>query len=186
MVLAPLSALVFLLMVPVLWNKGERHPARRPWAVAMVIMVVVSIVAFWIEGSRSPWSPDFDAKPLPAALVRSNLVPVINGAQLFHDKGCEFCHTVDGNGGARGPNLTDVAKRLTVNDIKIRILNGGGNMPSFAGILTREDLNNLVAFLESRVQPPMQTSTGDNTPLTPASAYGIARTTDDPAQPISK
>ena len=34
MVAAPMAAIVFLLLVPVLWNKGERHPSRRPWAVA--------------------------------------------------------------------------------------------------------------------------------------------------------
>jgi ubiquinol-cytochrome c reductase cytochrome b subunit len=172
MVLAPLSAFIFLLMVPVIWNKGERHPARRPWAVAMVVMVVVTIVAFWIEGSISPWSPDFEAQPLPAALIRSNSPLVIAGARLFYDKGCEFCHTVEGRGGMRGPNLTDVASRLSINDIKIRILNGGGNMPSFAGILTREDLDDLVAFLESRVGQPTQTSDSGGAPVKPLPAAG--------------
>ena len=58
----------------------------------------------------------------------------------------------------RGPDLTLVAHRLSVNDIRIKIANGGGNMPSFAGILTH-DADNLVAFLESRVTlPPDQTS----------------------------
>jgi ubiquinol-cytochrome c reductase cytochrome b subunit len=150
MILAPLSAFIFLLLVPVLWNKGERHPARRPWAVAVVILIVATILGFWIEGSISPWSPRFDAVPLPATLVRSTSPPVIAGAQLFHDKGCEFCHTVEGHGGLRGPDLTYVARRLSVNDITIRILNGGGNMPSFAGILTHQELDALVAFLESR------------------------------------
>jgi ubiquinol-cytochrome c reductase cytochrome b subunit len=158
MILAPLTAFTFLILVPVIWNKGERHPARRPWAIAIVVTVVVTIVAFWIEGSISPWSPDFEAKPLPAALVRSNDPQVIRGAQLFHDKACQFCHTIEGSGGLRGPDLTQVALRLTVDNIKIRILNGGGNMPSFAGILNRDELNDLVAFLESRVQQPTQTS----------------------------
>jgi len=154
MIGAPLFAIVFLLMVPVWWNKGERHPARRPWAVIAVITIVLSIVAFWIEGSRSPWSPKFDAQPLSAALVGATGGPVAAGAQLFHDKACEFCHTVNGSGGQRGPDLTYVAHRLTVDDIKIRIANGGGNMPAFAGILTREEMNDLVAFLESRVTEP--------------------------------
>jgi len=165
MILAPLSAFIFLLLVPVIWNKGERHPARRPWALAIVVTVVVTIVAFWVEGSISPWSPDFSAQPLPAALVRSNSPQVVRGAQLFHDKACEFCHTVQGHGGSRGPDLTEVALRLTVNNIKIRILNGGGNMPSFAGILTREELNDLIAFLESRAAPPTQTSDKGQAPL---------------------
>jgi ubiquinol-cytochrome c reductase cytochrome b subunit len=130
--------------------------------VAIVVMVVVTIVAFWIEGSISPWSPDFSAQALPASLVHSNDPQVINGAQLFHDKGCEFCHTVDGRGGLRGPNLTDAGLRLNVNDIKIRILNGGGNMPAFAGILTAANLDDLVAFLESRVRQPGRTSRAED------------------------
>jgi ubiquinol-cytochrome c reductase cytochrome b subunit len=162
MIGAPLSAVVFLLMVPVWWNKGERHPARRPWAVIAVITIVLSIVAFWIEGSRSPWSPKFDAQPLSAALVGTTVGPVANGAQLFHDHACEFCHTVDGSGGQRGPDLTDVAQRLRVDDIKIRIANGGGNMPAFAGILTHEEMDDLVAFLESRVVEPGAPAAGSS------------------------
>jgi ubiquinol-cytochrome c reductase cytochrome b subunit len=154
MIAAPLCAVVFLLLVPVLWNKGERHPSRRPWAVAAVLMIVLSIVGFWIEGSKAPWSPKFDAQPLSAALVGTTSPPIVTGAQLFHDKGCEFCHTVDGQGGMRGPDLTDVAHRLSVNDLRIKIANGGGNMPSFAGIVTHDDLDNLVAFLESRPTMP--------------------------------
>ncbi|MBF6568313.1 MAG: cytochrome b N-terminal domain-containing protein [Candidatus Binataceae bacterium] len=154
MVAAPMAAIVFLLLVPVLWNKGERHPSRRPWAVAAVIMIVLSLTAFWIEGSRAPWSPKFDAQPLSAAQVGTTSPPIVAGALLFHDNGCEFCHTVDGHGGMRGPDLTDVAHRLSVDDLRIRIANGGGNMPSFAGILTHDDLDNLVAFLESRETLP--------------------------------
>ena len=158
MVAAPMAAIVFLLLVPVLWNKGERHPSRRPWAVAAVLMIVLSIIGFWIEGSRAPWSPKFDAQPLSAALVGTTSPPIVTGAQLFHDKGCEFCHMVEGQGGMRGPDLTDVAHRLSENDLRIKIANGGSNMPSFAGILTHDDLDNLVAFLESRVTiPPAQT-----------------------------
>jgi ubiquinol-cytochrome c reductase cytochrome b subunit len=154
MVAAPLFAVVFLLMVPVRWNQGERHPSRRPWAIAAVLMIVLSITALWIEAAISPWSPKFDAAPLSAALVGTTSAPIVMGAQVFHDKGCEFCHTVDGQGGMHGPDLTEVAHRLSVNDLQIMIANGGGNMPSYAGILTHDDLDNLVTFLESRATMP--------------------------------
>jgi ubiquinol-cytochrome c reductase cytochrome b subunit len=180
MILAPLAAFVFLLIVPAVWDRGERHPARRPWAIAIVTLVVVTIVSFWIEGSISPWSPDFEARPLPASLVRSADPVIVTGAQLFYDKGCEFCHMVQGHGGSRGPNLTDVAQRLGVDDIKIRILSGGGNMPSFAGILTRQDLDNLIAFLESRVAQSTQTSMGGA-----SGRVGLGLTADAPAKPFS-
>jgi len=54
----------------------------------------------------------------------------------------------------RGPDLIDMAHRLSVDDLRIRIANGGGNMPSFAGILIHDKLDNLVAFLESRETLP--------------------------------
>jgi ubiquinol-cytochrome c reductase cytochrome b subunit len=161
MVLAPVFVILWLLLVP-LKNKGERHPKGRPWAVAAVIVIVVTIISFWIEGQRSPWSPDFGAKPLPVSVIGVSSGPVFDGAQLFHERGCEFCHMIAGQGGQRGPNLTDVGDRLTADDITIRIMNGGYNMPAFAGILKPNELDDLVAFLRSR----RQTSPGTETATT--------------------
>ena len=70
-----------------------------------------------------------------------------DGARLFHDKGCEYCHTVDGYGGHRGPELSTVADRLGPTEMIIRIANGGVNMPAFAGMLTPDEVDRLVAFL---------------------------------------
>jgi ubiquinol-cytochrome c reductase cytochrome b subunit len=108
------------------------------------------IMTLWIEAKRAPWSPDFSPQLLPANVIASTQPDVNRGAALFHAKGCEFCHEVEGFGGHRGPNLSDAGDRLTHADIVIRILNGGHNMPAFAGALKPADLDALVAFLQSR------------------------------------
>ena len=46
--------------------------------------------------------------------------------------------------------LPTVGNRLTNEQITIKIVNGGGNMPSFGASLTGKDLNDLTAFLLTR------------------------------------
>lgn len=148
-VMGPSIAAIVLLLIP-LWNRGERSPTRRPWAIASVVAICLMVGSLWIAGIRSPWSPDFTAVPLPPAVVGATAGPVDAGAHLFYDKGCEFCHTIAGHGGQRGPDLTSVGDRLTPAQMTWRILNGGTNMPAFAGNLTPEQLDALIAFLKSR------------------------------------
>jgi ubiquinol-cytochrome c reductase cytochrome b subunit len=146
----PLLLGFLLFVLPLVGNKGERSPVRRPWAMAFVLATVLMIGTLWIAGEQADWSPNFDAPPLPASVVNSTDPHVINGSKLFLSKGCEYCHTISGYGGQRGPNLTTVGGRLTTNQLTTRILNGGKNMPAYGSILTPQELNDLVAFLESR------------------------------------
>ncbi|HLQ23276.1 MAG TPA: cytochrome b N-terminal domain-containing protein, partial [Gemmatimonadales bacterium] len=148
-VLGPLVFGAILLLVPV-FNTGERSVARRPWAAVIVLLIVSTIGIFWVAGEKAPWSPDFAAKPLPASVVRDTTPAVVEGARLFYTKGCEFCHAVDGQGGKRGPDLTQVSTRMTPLEIVGRITNGGPNMPAFAQTLTPEEIQALVAFLATR------------------------------------
>jgi len=39
---------------------------------------------------------------------------------------------------------------MTEREMKLRIMNGRGNMPSFAAILKPQELSDLLAFLETR------------------------------------
>ncbi len=149
-VLAPLLFVLFLILPPLIANKGERSALRRPWAILLVITCWMMIGTLWIEGKKAPWSPDFTAPPLPANVINASSGPVYDGAQLFHSKGCEYCHTISGLGGHRGPDLTYVADKLSTDQIVIRIVNGGTYMPAFGGTLSSQDLNNIVAFLDSR------------------------------------
>jgi ubiquinol-cytochrome c reductase cytochrome b subunit len=135
---------------PLISNKGERSFRRRPWAVGIVIAAVVMIGSLWVVGSRSPWSPNFEAPPLSDDIVGATTGPVADGARLFHDRGCLNCHLIADQGGRRGPDLSRIGDLLTRDEIIIRISNGGQNMPAFAGTLKTEDLAAIVAFLQSR------------------------------------
>jgi ubiquinol-cytochrome c reductase cytochrome b subunit len=149
-ILFPMFIVLGLLSPPFFANQGERSPRRRPWAVAIVAFVVTCVGALTIEGIKEPWTPHFDAKPLPTEIIGATSGPVYDGAQVFNDKGCLFCHTISGHGGNRGPNLTDVANRLTHDQMTIRIVNGGYNMPAYAGNLTPKELEDVTTFLQTR------------------------------------
>jgi mono/diheme cytochrome c family protein len=66
---------------------------------------------------------------------------------------CLNCHLIQSFGGRRGPDLTYIADKLTRDNLIIRILNGGTNMPAFSSSLKPQELDALVAFLESRKRP---------------------------------
>ncbi|MFO0874497.1 MAG: cytochrome c [Phycisphaerales bacterium] len=118
----------------------------------------VGFIVLTVAGYRAPWSPDFGVQPLPAALVDAaqasvpapRRATVARGADLVHAKGCLYCHDIDGHGGHRGPELSPIGELLTRDQLVIRITNGGHNMPAFASALTSEELDAIVAFLQTR------------------------------------
>ncbi len=141
-----------LILLPFIANKGERTPLRRPWAVAIVLVAVVAIGVLIVVGQEEPWVPQFDATPLPQTVAGPNPSPSIQaGITLFNQKGCLYCHKIDGNGGIRGPDLSEVRSHLTIEQIKVRVLTGALNMPAYGTNLSAQELNELLAFLETRV-----------------------------------
>ena len=150
LVFGPLIVGIVLIALPFVFNRGERSPWRRPWAIAVVLITVLMIVTLWIEGAKSPWSPNFNAQPLSAFVVGATNGPVFLGAKLFHDKGCLNCHLIGDDGGRRGPDLTAVADRLSANQMILKIANGAENMPAYAANLAPAQMDALVAFLQTR------------------------------------
>jgi ubiquinol-cytochrome c reductase cytochrome b subunit len=150
MILGPAVIGIVLLIVPILNNRGERAPSRRPWAIAVVLLSVIMIGSLWIAGARSPWSPHFDPEPLTPEMIGATSGPVYEGARLFHEKACLNCHLIQGHGGRRGPELSYVADKVTKDGLIIRIVNGGVNMPAFGATLKPAEIDDLVTFLESR------------------------------------
>ena len=55
-----------------------------------------------------------------------------------------------GCGGKRGPDLTDVADRMSPDQITGRITNGSPNMPAYVRVLSPEETRAIVTFLSTR------------------------------------
>ena len=150
MVLFPPLAILFLLALPFVANRGERHPARRPWAIGAVVLSVLTVGVLIRIGSDAPWVPNLSGLTLPPTVTQGLGGAESQGARLFASRGCIACHQIGGTGGLRGPELDDVGARLTHEQLISQIVNGSANMPGYRDTISPIELSNLVAFLETR------------------------------------
>lgn len=143
----------------------DRIPAPGgPWRVLGVVTAVYSgTVALLVGGATV--LPHFEGRPPEVAAL--SLTAVGRGDVLFHSAspGCFLCHTIDGSGGTRAPNLTVVAERagarvagLAADQYLREKIKAGMTyqytvpeyspiMPVFGSILTDEQIDDLIAFL---------------------------------------
>ena len=87
---------------------------------------------------------------------------------LFHEKGCEHCHGVDGVGGEKGPSLSGVGRKLTPDQIQRQIREGGEGMPPFADVLVPDEVKDLVDYLSTKKKKPRKASSADAAKPSPA------------------
>lgn len=146
----PLVLGLLFVLLPFVAPFGERSPRRRPWAVGIVAVFGVSVVALVNVGSNAPWSPDLGDPTLPPAVTQGLSPPAAQGAQVFQQRGCANCHRIAGVGGQRGPDLTLVSSRLSGDELTWRILNGGRNMPAYGTTLSPQETADLIEFLSTR------------------------------------
>lgn len=147
LVYLPIGFFVFLLILPLIANRGERHPSKRPFAIIGLSVVVGLFIMLTVVGLRAPWVPDYETEPLQAAELGTDESRILEGAMVFHERGCQYCHQIHGEGGDWGPELTNVSSRMGSEQIAVRIVQGIGNMPAYQDILTVEEVDLLVEFL---------------------------------------
>jgi ubiquinol-cytochrome c reductase cytochrome b subunit len=156
--IVPPIAILFLFLVPFLFNGGERHPSRRPIAVLSVILIFTVLGVLTYQGATSPWSPKMTAwsgDAVPVSMVKHKSPLELQGAVVLQYKCCRNCHALDGVGGDRGPDLSFVGARMTRDELTRQVIQGGGNMPAYGEQLKPEEVSALVAFLVS-LRPPGQ------------------------------
>jgi ubiquinol-cytochrome c reductase cytochrome b subunit len=167
-ILFPAICFAIVFLIP-LANKGERHPFRRPWAIATVLLAGVVFTVLTIVAYQEQWkpllTPTFGTVPLPRVYYANLSAEQQLGAQNFGAYACTACHMINSVGGTRGPDLTTVGNRLSVSQLTWRINTGGGGMPAYGSILSPKDLNSIVAFLETqRGGAPAQAASSGGTP----------------------
>ena len=94
--------------------------------------------------------PHVYSDPLTTRLCGAERVCIDGDDIYFKEKGCLYCHRIDGHGGMRGPDLSYIGDRLSSDELTWRIMNGGLNMPGFGGTLSNDELTDLVEFLKTR------------------------------------
>ena len=119
-IIIPTILMVLLLGVPFIDRRPERRVSRRPFAVAMMALVPITLLALTWSGSKAPGV---------TGGANGSTHP---GAQAFAvGAGCGSCHTLQdaGTQGSVGPKL-DAAKPDYKTALGV-ITNGRGAMPSF-------------------------------------------------------
>ncbi len=150
--IAPIVMIAGLLAVPFVAPEGEKSWHRRPVAVLALTTVAVAWGVLTQLGTSTPWSPHMTAwssDTLPVKYLREATPLVRQGAVIFQAKQCRNCHSIGGQGGERGPTLDDVATRMTPDQMRYKVVSGGGNMPAYGKNLSPPEIEALVSFLET-------------------------------------
>lgn len=149
----PVLLIVALVLVPFISNRGERAPSRRPVAVLIVIVTYAVLGVLTYQGYVAQWSPKMTAwsgDPVPVDIVKRSSPRLLQGAVVFQNKNCRNCHALEGVGGERGPDLTEVGTRLTRDQLIDQVSNGtpgGGNMPAYGKQINAAEMTALADFL---------------------------------------
>ena len=144
----PVLGFLALLLLRFLDRGPARSPLRRPVASLAATAVLVGVVFLTYKGATAPAPPG--SAPVAGAILSPELQ---KGREVFEAQGCGACHTVAGEGGASGPDLSSIGSLRDaawlgrfVRDPEA--VKPGSAMPD-SKELGEEDLSALVGYLSS-------------------------------------
>src|SRR4051794_37473883 len=136
----PTIGMVVLLLLPFFDRGAERRPERRPIAMTVLVLTVVSMAYLTWKGASAGPPSEIDVQ------VAAQYEP---GKLVVAQTGCLACHKLGDNGNAGpGPELTHIGARIPRNAILRSLQAGPGVMPSFQDFPQRK-LNDVADFLAS-------------------------------------
>ena len=108
----PLLGVLVLVLLPFFDRSPERNPLRRRFAMAGGAAWIGFVVSFTVIGYLShPGGVGGSTGPPPSGSSASLSPSAREGARLFESLGCAGCHSINGKGGAVGPDLSDESRR---------------------------------------------------------------------------
>jgi mono/diheme cytochrome c family protein len=149
------------------WMLGrERIPSPKSQGGALGSVGVVYLATVGLLVGVGAALPQFEGATEPVA---APVTAAERGDLLFHSRnpGCILCHVIDGSGGTRAPDLTEIASRagarvagLTAEQYVREKIKAGLTyqftvpefspiMPPFRDILSDDQLDDLIAYLLS-------------------------------------
>src|SRR6201981_410118 len=152
LLIGPVVAIAFLVLLPFLSGEGEKSWRRRPIAVLTVLLIAMILGTLTHLAGYTPWSPHMNAwsgAPVPEQFLHGGTALERLGALVFQVKQCRNCHSLGESGGEGGPGLGGGAGALTREQLIRQVLQGGGNMPAYGKNLSPAETTALVAFLET-------------------------------------
>lgn len=153
-VLVPLLTTIWLFALPFIAGRGERHPLRRPWAIAAVLFALALFLGLQEAGRRAPWAPVLNPEPLDTVAIGATDDLVRAGALVYEQRACLACHAIEGTGGTYGPDLSAIGAQRTTGEMAMVIMHGAPNMPAYQHIISLDELDALLAFLATRDADP--------------------------------
>lgn len=141
-VLIPGLAVLILIAVPFLDRGLGRFWAQRRPALAIGGLVVAALVLLEVSGALStPARPEGQVDEL-----------VLKGQNVYRDINCGYCHSINGVGGAIGPDLSNIASQLKPDQITQYLQNPDLMVKNTLHPklqFTPDELTALVAYLET-------------------------------------
>jgi len=188
----PLLGILLLILVPFVDRKLRRNPAKRPVAMALLGVAAASIITLTITGylshpgqsaaGTSGSSGGSSQQAAPADTTHSVDPPggqlsanAKQGKQLFNSLGCVGCHTVNGQGGKVGPNLSNEGNRgrsrsWLISQIQNpKVHDQSTVMPSFSG-QTQQHVEDIVDYLLTLKSGPGASGGAGSAPVAGAAA----------------